>query len=391
MDLGLDRITRVLDRLDRPQDKVPVIHLAGTNGKGSTVAYLGQMLRRGGRRVGQFTSPHFLEPRDAIRVDGVPVDSGRYEVLQAQVDAVKGGKELTSFERETVVAFLHFLEEGVEVAVVECGLGGELDATNVCSRPLLCILTAVSLDHQGHLGSTIPEIARVKVGIMRPGVPMLLAPQEDERVEGVVRGRAKDLGCPVHLVQDQEMDSPLGGRAQGRNVATALAALSLLPATLVEEDGGRIGEWLEGIRWPGRMDRQRLEPLRDPVLLDGAHNPAGARALREVVDEEGMGQPIGWILGMSEGKDVEGVLRELLRPGDQVMTLGFSTPEGMPWCRCVDPQRLAQQVKAEREGLVRQAMMEASKTVSTHRPVVCGSLYLLADVYRAFDLRAFPS
>ncbi|RKP11789.1 Mur ligase [Piptocephalis cylindrospora] len=423
MDLGLERITHVLKALENPQDKVPVVHLAGTNGKGSTCTYLARLLGGPGwgeRRVGQFTSPHFLEPRDAIRINGIPIPPGQYQELHERLmTSTEGGEALTSFEQETAVAFLYFVAMEVDVALIECGLGGALDATNVCVQPLLCILTSISLDHEAILGGTILEITRAKVGILRPDVPVVLAHQEEatrEVVEGVVRGRAGALGCPLYLAPDQFKDGkgpvpcPLPGKAQEGNLSTALTALSLLPSSLTPDmSPDRTRRALLGMRWAGRMDVQSLPPLPAPVLMDGAHNPAGAHALRQALGEE---EPIGWILGLSQGKDVDGMLRELLRPGDRAILLGFSIPDGMPWCRCMDPRDVESRIvsilpslptrvfptknekdgmagREERESLVHQALTHASSSFVSHRPVICGSLYLLADVYRTLGLEAF--
>ena len=302
--LGLDRIRAVLEALGSPHRQGRFVHVAGTNGKGSTAAMIESALRAHGVRTGPFTSPHLAEPTERIRVLGEPVSAARFaeafdRVHAAAESLLEAGAidfHTSYFETVAAMAFLIFAEEKVECVVLEVGLGGRLDATNVVS-PALCVVTPVDFDHEAYLGRSLEAIAGEKAGILKPGVPAVFARQRPE-AERVLAARAAALDCPIartsgwtvgNLALDRDgsrfllagerdlrIHCPLAGEHQVENASTAAAALVRLglPDAAIERG-------IASARWPGRLERVREVP---EMVLDGAHNPAGARALAAYID-----------------------------------------------------------------------------------------------------------
>jgi len=290
---ALDRIRAVLDALGNPQRTFRVVHVAGTNGKGSTCAMIEAGLRSAGIRTGLFTSPHLIEPTERIQISGAAVTPEQFQRSFAVVHEIAETLDLdchpTYFETVTAMAFWLFRELGVETAVIEVGLGGRLDATNVVD-PELTVITPIDFDHEIYLGHTLQAIAREKAGILKPGVPAIFARQRPE-ASAVLEARAGELGVEVTRaadfeICDLEIDArgsrfsvlglgesqfsvhcPLAGEHQVENAVTAALALQRL---------GVSPEGIEYTRWPGRLEHVAPNP---DVILDGAHNPAGARAL----------------------------------------------------------------------------------------------------------------
>lgn len=294
--LGLERIGAVLEALDHPQRAFRIVHVAGTNGKGSTCAMIESGLRAAGHRAGLFTSPHLVEPTERIQISGCPVSAASFAAAFDQVHTCaetllrQGRIDLhpTYFESVTAMALILFREHGVEFAVLEVGLGGRLDATNVVA-PDLCVITPVDFDHEQYLGKSLASIAAEKAGILKPGVPAVFAAQRPE-ADAVLTARAAELGVSVSrsaavpisgiILHARGSDftwagarvsCPLPGEHQVQNAVTAIAALD------------RLGIAPEAIRrgiaetvWPGRLEHVSANP---ETILDGAHNPAGARAL----------------------------------------------------------------------------------------------------------------
>lgn len=421
--LGLARITALLARLGEPHLSVPIVHVAGTNGKGSVCSYIDSILRASGLRVGRYTSPHLVHVRDCISINGSTISQTTFEALQATVTRVDKQDKIgaSSFEQLTAAAFLAFRETKppLDVAVVEVGLGGSEDATNVCSDPLVTVITAIDLDHQALLGNTVAEIASVKAGIIKHGRPCVLAPQSHPEATEAVKKAADKARAELSLVEtavldrgsratvrtqafgDINLDLPLPGAFQLANVATAVAAVEKL-ATLegtralpcrITADAIKSG--VASTRWPGRLDWLDLPldkaSLGSPsasrrVLLDGAHNPASIVALREYLDSL-PSQSTTFVLALSSPRQPESLLRPLLGGFDsvaRVVATEFSLPEGMPWVKPVDKDALAEQ--ARRMGFEATAASSVGAALSNagseDRIVICGSLYLAADVYR---------
>jgi len=335
--LGLDRITRVLDELGRPQDRFRIVHVAGTNGKGSTCAMIESALRAAGRRTGLFTSPHLAEPTERIQIGGRAISSARFAEA---FDTVHGAVErildmhTTYFETVTAMAMLVFAEERIDTAVLEVGLGGRLDATNVVT-PELCVITPIDFDHEQYLGRSLEAIAGEKAGILKRGVPAVFAQQRPEAAR-VLDARAEELAIAVTrasdwTVRDLDLEArgsrfvgqvpglpcplqihcPLAGEHQAQNAVTAAAALVQLgiPAAAIETG-------IAGARWPGRLEHVHANP---DIILDGAHNPSGARALAAYIDRFYSGREIRLIFGTMRDKAVDEIGGILFPKAQQVI------------------------------------------------------------------------
>ncbi len=316
--LGLERIRTVLDALGNPERACRFVHVAGTNGKGSTSAMIEAAMRASGDRTGLFTSPHLLEPTERIRIAGEPVSAGRFAAAFDQVHATaetllaQGKIDLhpTYFETVTAMGFVLFREFGAGRVVLEVGLGGRLDATNVVT-PELCVVTPVDFDHEQFLGSTIEAIAAEKAGILKSGVPAVFARQRPE-AERVLVQQANRIGAPFQLVAAREVDNiridarssrfeidgrevfcPLAGEHQCGNAITAAVALDCLGVPL---------EGITSVRWPGRLEQVSARP---EIFLDGAHNPAGARALAAYIQRFFAGRRLWIVYGSMRDKAVE--------------------------------------------------------------------------------------
>ncbi|HEV8146268.1 MAG TPA: folylpolyglutamate synthase/dihydrofolate synthase family protein [Bryobacteraceae bacterium] len=287
--LGLERIQRVLAALGNPERAFRVVHVAGTNGKGSTCAMIEAALRAAGVRTGLYTSPHLLEPTERIRIDGRDVTTAQFQRAFEAVHAVAEQLDLdchpTYFETVTAMGFWLFREMGVETAVVEVGLGGRLDATNLV-QPALTVITPIDFDHESFLGGTIEQIAAEKAGILKPGVPAVFAAQRPEAAR-VLEAHAAELHVSVKRAEEYEardiqitargsqfngITCPLAGEHQLANAITAVLACQVL---------GVRPEGIAEARWPGRLEVVAPNP---DILLDGAHNPAGARALARYLE-----------------------------------------------------------------------------------------------------------
>jgi dihydrofolate synthase/folylpolyglutamate synthase len=321
---GLERIRATLEALGRPQDRLRFIHVAGTNGKGSVCAMIESALRAEGLRTGLFTSPHLAEPTERIRIAGRPVSAGRFadafdrvhRVVENLLEAEALDLHTTYFETVTAMAMLIFAEEGVDRVVLEVGLGGRLDATNIVS-PELCVITPVDFDHEAFLGKSLESIAREKAGILKAGAPVVFAEQRPEAA-GVLEERAAALGIAVvrnadWRTRDLEMDSRgsrfvlanggemriqcgLAGEHQVRNAVTAAVALLRLGVSHHAIEAG-----IAAAEWPGRLERVCERP---EIILDGAHNPAGARALAAYIDRFYAGRRVRLIYGAMRDKAI---------------------------------------------------------------------------------------
>ncbi|UFP96665.1 bifunctional folylpolyglutamate synthase/dihydrofolate synthase [Gloeobacter morelensis] len=389
--LGLERIRALLKRLGEPQVTFQAVHVAGTNGKGSVCAYLSHILQAAGYRTGRYTSPHLLDWNERIWIGGAFISDGALQACLATVKTAaehlpKSLGEPTQFEIVTAAAFLYFAQSAVEVAVVEVGLGGRLDATNVFEPPLASVITSVGLDHCEQLGSTLAAIAAEKAGILRSGCPLVCAPLSPEAMQVVTKkALALDVGItlaePARAVAPGEAQwqgiryrLPLAGGVQLQNSATALATCQVLRGRGLPIDETSIRAGFENTVWPGRYQR-----LGERLLLDGAHNEDGAVALRAYLDCLHPKASIRWIVGILESKDAQAVLRALLRPGDTFVAVPI------PDARSHPPETLA--FMAQTMGLSSIAsasgFSEALRLGDTERlTVIAGSLYLAGAVLR---------
>ena len=310
IDLSLDRILRLLAALGNPQHHLPpVVHVAGTNGKGSVIAYLRAMLEAAGYRVHVYTSPHLVRFNERIRLAGRLIEDGELMRLLDECEAANGTTPITYFEITTVAAFLAFARTPADILLLETGLGGRQDATNMVERPLLTVLTPISFDHWQHLGNTLTLIAGEKAGIMKPGVPAVVAPQPDEAA-AVFEARARELTVPlcrfgrewsasatesdsseslVFRMAGEERRLPLPaliGTHQIENAGTALACIPWLKGFAIDEAAMQRG--LTEVQWPARMQRLTRGPLVAmlppdwELWLDGGHNAAAGQAIAEI-------------------------------------------------------------------------------------------------------------
>ncbi len=299
---GLERITTLLSRLGHPEKAFKAIHIAGTNGKGSTAAILESLLRHHGIKTGLYTSPHLVSVCERFMVAGRSISEERFAALCTRVRKALGELPATYFELTTALAFLYFAEEGVELAIVECGLGGRLDATNVIN-PEVTVITNIGLDHQVYLGETIPQVAAEKAGIIKKGCPVVVGPVNPEAFE-VIANRAQSLSAPLFQFDEDFRVIPsqggfiyqgkyrlsglklsLRGRFQTINLALALKTFELLREQGFPFHEETVRQGLRHVVWPGRYETFKLPRL---VILDGAHNLDGIRALLESLHEDGI-------------------------------------------------------------------------------------------------------
>jgi dihydrofolate synthase/folylpolyglutamate synthase len=398
--LGLGRMSVLLEALGNPHRAGDFIHVAGTNGKGSTCAMIESALRMAGIRTGLYTSPHLAEPTERISISGRPVSR---EAFAAAFDRVheaaerllaSGALDLhpTYFETVTAMAFVTFREAGVRTTVLEVGLGGRLDATNVV-LPRLAVITPIDFDHEVFLGRGLSAIAEEKAGILKPGVPAIFAPQRPEAAQALAAAasalgiepvwtsdwRVSDLalypgGSCFRMVGPSEyrIDCPLAGEHQVANALTAVAALNQLgfPAEAIREG-------IRQARWPGRLERVSATP---EIILDGAHNPAGARALAAYINRFFDGRRVWLIYGAMRDKAVEEMGAILFPLADQII----ATAPAM--ARALRPEtirELTDHPRLRTTATLEEALAIARREAAPDDAIfVAGSLFLVAEARR---------
>jgi dihydrofolate synthase/folylpolyglutamate synthase len=374
--LGLERITQLLDRLGRPQDQLPpVFHIAGTNGKGSTVAFLRAALEAAGYRVHAFTSPHLVRFNERIRIAGRLIDDKPLAALLAEVGDASDGIEPSFFEVATATALLAFARAAADACILEVGLGGRLDSTNVIDRPLVTGIASLALDHQHFLGSTLAEIAGEKAGIAKPGVPLVSLAQPAE-AEATIAAFAAERGAPLLLegrdwTVDPHLQPGLAGPHQRRNAGLAWAMLSAQDELRVSR--ATFETAIAMATWPARLQRLRDGPLTGGIAtwVDGAHNPAAAAALAAALAESG---PMHIILGILANKDADAIVAAL-RP--HALSLTFVP---VPDHDHHDPEALARRFA----GRASASLHDALAALPAPR-LIAGSLYLAGGALAAND------
>lgn len=392
---GLERIRAVLEALDNPQLAFRVVHVAGTNGKGSTCAMIEAGLRATGIRTGLFTSPHLIEPTERIQISGVQVTPDQFQRAFAVVHETAEKLDLdchpTYFETVTAMAFWLFREFNVDTAVVEVGLGGRLDATNVVN-PALTVITAIDFDHEIYLGHTLQAIAQEKAGILKPGVPAVFARQRPE-ASAILEDCAKELAVEVTRAEDFEIceleidargssfsvvgfgvsrfsvHCPLAGEHQVDNAVTAALALQKL---------GVSPEGIQNTRWPGRLEHVAPNP---DVILDGAHNPAGARALARYLQRFYSHRKVRMIYGAMRDKAVEEIAGILFPMAHELI---FTAPN---FARALRPEALIEIAgRGETAPAVAEALQLARARADAEDViVVTGSLFLVGEARAVFQ------
>lgn len=413
MKLGLESIRLLAGEFEHPEQRIPAVHIAGTNGKGSTAAMTDAILRRAGYRTGFYSSPHLVSITERVRVDGEPIPESDFARMASRVRGA--GERLVAtgrlqsmpsfFEQMTMIAWLWFAETAVDLAVLEVGMGGRLDATNIC-RPVMTAITPIGMDHQKVLGDTLAAIAGEKAGILKQGIPVVVAPMKGE-ARAVIKARAVEVGAPFIDVEKQVRAADLfrievsddanslrhigkchlsyrnsraeyaawinlRGRHQAINALTAIHIAEQLSRVGFRVPLSAVNEGLHRVSWPGRLEI--VERGGPPLMLDGAHNIAGILTLRAFIDEYLRELPITLVFGVMKDKDVE-----------QMTGLIFPAAEKIILTKVAYPRAAApSEIPAPPDAMITESVAEALDladriTQSGGLIVVCGSLYLIGE------------
>jgi dihydrofolate synthase/folylpolyglutamate synthase len=412
MKLGLNSMRNLSKAFDEPQKKYPAVHIAGTNGKGSTAAMTASIARAAGLRVGLYTSPHLISVTERIRVGEDEIAEEDFARLATAVreasEKLVADKVLpappTFFEQMTMIAFLYFAEREVDLAVLEVGLGGRLDATNIC-EPVVTAITPVGFDHQQYLGDTLTSIAGEKAGIVKPCVPVVVAPQEDEAMKAI-NTRCEELNAPmIETSEPFEVEAADGAENIGRyrfryrtsgaeynarlnlrgrhQITNALVAIHIAEQLRIagfDIPSPAIVEGLSKAEWPGRLEMIRVSPSPAPLLLDGAHNVAGGRALRNFLDEHFSGVPITIVFGAMADKAIAEMAGILFPAARRIILTKVAN------LRAAEPATIAEEVAGLDLNVVcassvAEALTEASRVTPPEGLIVaCGSLFLAGEI-----------
>jgi dihydrofolate synthase/folylpolyglutamate synthase len=397
IDLSLGRTERLLAALGHPERRLPpVLHVAGTNGKGSTVAVLRALLEAAGKRVQAYISPHLVRFHERIRLSDGLISEDRLVTILERCEAANDGQPITFFEITTVAGFLAFAEDEADYCLVEVGMGGRFDATNVLERPLASLITPVGMDHQAFLGDTLAAIAGEKAGIVKPGVPVFSAAQEAEAT-AVIEAAARTTGAPLKTAGRDWTAEPAEGRWRFADAAGALdlplpalpgphqvgnaaLALACLRDLGIAPAAERIAAGLRAVAWPARLQRIDRGPLSERLpqgtrlWLDGGHNPHAAAALAAAF----AGRRVDLVVGMLEGKDAADFLRLMAPVAASVAAVPIAGEA------CHDPERLAATARAL--GLAAGAYPDVAAALAAcgaPEVLICGSLYLAGQVLQA--------
>ncbi|RDD60343.1 bifunctional folylpolyglutamate synthase/dihydrofolate synthase [Ferruginivarius sediminum] len=416
IDLSLDRVWRLLERLGRPDQALPpVIHVAGTNGKGSLIAFLRAMLEAAGYRVHVYTSPHLVRFHERIRLNGDLIAEADLLNLLEEAERANGSEPITFFEVTTCAAFLAFARQPADVLLLETGLGGRLDATNVIPKPVLTAITPVSMDHMQYLGDSLAAIAREKAGILKPGVPAVVAAQQAEALSAI-ESRAREIGAPLRVggrdwtfsveaagegftfqggdgVPSRYPAPRLLGPYQNDNAAMALACVEALKGFRIDDTAIKTG--MARAVWPGRMQRLTRGPLAEclpngwELWLDGGHNAAAGAALGNAIDawnaDKSERRPLHVVFGMINSKVPVDFLRPLAARADSLTAVAIpGEPASHSAAESAGFARAAGATKVGEAASVAEALTNAANLAGANgapaRVLICGSLYLAGKV-----------
>lgn len=414
---NLSRMLRILAAIGNPHKKIRTLHIAGTKGKGSTCSMLASMLQNAGYRTGLYTSPHFVDMRERIRIDGEMVSEAEFARLIAKLAPVVNRLEdekPTYFEIITAAAFLYFAKQEVDLAVIETGLGGRLDATNVL-KPLVCGITNISYDHVAQLGNTLEKIAEEKAGIFKPGVPVISGPQPNG-VKRVFRAMAEKVGCELQFVQEdiefsyrfesskaagphirvcmttpssrfEHVQVPLLGEHQAYNLGVALGMIDILRRKGITVTEQAAMDGLAKLRIEGRLEFVRTYPR---TIVDSAHNAASIAALMHAIGQNVTYDSMVVIFGCSADKDIDGMLKQLQLGADKVIFTAFDS------ARAVDPKELYTRFIERSPKMAQMApdlrtAYRIAKTCVTRDDLICitGSVYLVGQTKRLIAANQF--
>lgn len=422
IELGLSRITKLLSHIGDPHKNLKVLHIAGTNGKGSVCSYLSTLLRYqrpyNSYKIGRFTTPHILDVTDSITLNNKPISRPRFDSIMRELNEINKKYDLrcSEFELLTCVSLLYFRDTECDWCVLEVGLGGRLDATNVVpgSRKLACGITKVALDHELFLGDTLSQIAREKAGIITEGVKCAVVDGSNvEEVLDVIRKQCEEVGCNLIVTPQtdyHQLSLSLGnetkswglisidglslqGQYQIANLGVALGILDYLQGIgEVHLTAADITKALGEVHWPGRLQRLDLavnKTRRLPILLDGAHNGNASTELAKFLRKEYHEQPLTLVMAVTQGKTLKPLLDPLIRPCDRVITTKFGPVDGMPWVHPTDPFKLGEFIRQNYTSNMTvepsiQKLFEGLESKDNDRApiVVCGSLYLCGEILR---------
>ncbi len=404
-DFNLDRMFALMEELGNPQNKYPIIHVAGTKGKGSVCALCASVLQAEGYTVGLYTSPHLLDYCERIQVNGEPISHEQtIELVKEIKPAVAKIPKLTTFEITTALGFLAFARNDVNAAVIEVGLGGRLDATNIVT-PNVSVITSLSYDHMAVLGDTLAKIAGEKAGIIKQGVPVVSASQKEEALE-VLERAAKLEDSPMILVgkdvKSERLDSSLDGQSlrivdnlrhstldvrlpllgahQIENAATAYAALKVSGIEISDE---AIQKGFANVKWRARFEVARREP---PVIFDSAHNQDSFARLRETLEEHFPGRPVYLIFGASEDKNIPGMFAEMKPKIKKLIVTRADHPRALEAGKIVELADQAQ-IESEAASPVESALARALELSANDGSIVlsAGSMFVTAEALKAWN------
>ncbi len=403
IDLSLGRIDRLLAALDHPERRLPaVVHVTGTNGKGSVIAYMRACLEAAGWRVHAYTSPHLVRFHERIRLAGRLIEEDRLAALLAECEAANRGQPITFFEVTTAAAFLAFARTPADVLLLENGLGGRLDATNVVARPALCAITPVSIDHTQYLGEGLATIAGEKAGILKPGVAAVVGPQPPAAA-AVIAARAEAIGSPLvrhgaefrgevtadgfrYVASEETLALPrpsLFGSHQIDNAAVAVACLHQLSGLAVGPE--QLARGLRAVRWPARLERLRGGPLVARLTaawelwLDAGHNAAAGAALAEAATAW-RDRPLHLVVGMLNTKDPVGFLTPLSGVAQDVSCVAIPGEPASLAAADVAAAARAAGLDARTAPSVEAAVEAVGATAPAGRILICGSIYLVGKL-----------
>lgn len=399
---GLERINLLLERLGNPQKSLRCIHVAGTNGKGTVCSFIASVLKTAGYKTGLYTSPYIVDFRERIRVDGEMITESELEdvtqTVRAEIEKLRTEDVIiTEFEAVTAAAFLHYKNSGCDFVVLETGLGGRFDATNVIDRPIVSVITSVSLDHVNILGNTLGEIAYEKCGIIKNDCPVVTNSAQNADVIKVIKEQSEVRNSALTVadvsaikVLDETIKGsdifyagrsvfvPFPGKHQTENCITALTVIDLLKEQGIAISENAIREGIANTRNPARCEVVSEKPL---VILDGCHNEDSARALCSVMEKNLKGKKISAVMGMMADKDIDKVLLLMLPYFAKVYTVTPSNP------RAIKADELASKINRLRgnaesfENIYDAYDYALEHTDSDDVLIVCGSLYLCSDIY----------
>jgi dihydrofolate synthase / folylpolyglutamate synthase len=401
IDLSLDRMHRLLGLLGNPQKRLPpVLHVAGTNGKGSLLADLKAILEAGGYRVHRYTSPHLAHFRERIVLAGREIENAYLANIVKHLASVLPSQPATFFEATTAIAFLAFAEHKADILLLETGMGGRLDATNVIEKPLLTAITPISFDHGEYLGTTLTAIAGEKAGIVKRGVPCVVGRQEAE-ARAVIEAKAAALAAPLYRLREEwnwrrengnaiyqsqkrtvEFKPSLAGEYQYDNAATAIACLDQMPQFALSD--AHIREGLAHVQWPARLQRltghhASFLPSGMELWLDGGHNPQGGQVLADWLKPQN--KDVYLVCGMLKGKDMSAYLKPLAAQARSLYAVAIPDEANSQSASAVESAARALGIEAVAAPSVENALQTIARHAKTPSIIcICGSLYLAGKV-----------